>query len=336
MKKVTSVIAVLAVILLAAFVIYDATQSKPATCSFFAMNTYVSAEVEGKDSEASADEIKKIVENLDKNTLSRTEDGSVISDLNKIGEAELDATIEAYFSLLIDVCKQSGGAFDFTLGAVSDLWNFGGTPSVPDENELAEALAHSGYEKISLSNGRITMADKEAVIDFGASGKGIALDSVKAYLDSCETERAVVSVGGSVLLYGEGDFTVGIRNPKGDSGSSIATLTIPEGCISTSGSYEQSFEENGKKYHHILDPETGYPVDNGIISVTVISESGLLSDALSTACFVLGVEKGFELADKYGATVIFITDDNCIRTRGDNSDYIELHDESYSLYNNIV
>lgn len=336
MKKLTAIIAALAVAAVAAFVVFDTVQPKPLSDSFFSMNTYCSAEIEGKNAEESLAEIKNIVENLDLKVLSRTAENSVIYNLNKNGEAQPDAETAAYISLLADISRQSGGAFDFTLGAVSDLWNFGGTPSIPDEAKLAEALSRSGYEKITVSNGKVTMQDKQAVIDFGASGKGIALDSVKAYLDSCETERAVVSVGGSVLLYGEGDFTVGIRNPKGDSGSSIATLTIPEGCISTSGSYEQSFEENGKKYHHILDPETGYPVDNGIISVTVISESGLLSDALSTACFVLGVEKGFELADKYGATVIFITDDNCIRTRGDNSDYIELHDESYSLYNNIV
>lgn len=336
MKKATSVIAVFAVMLLAAFVVYDATQGKPATCNFFAMNTYVSAEIEGKEAEDTASNIREIIDSLDLCVLSRTEEASVISDLNKTGEAELEATIANYFSLLLDVCRKSGGAFDFTLGAVSDLWNFGGTPSIPDKDKLTEALSHSGFEKISLSNGRITMADKAAVIDFGASGKGIALDSVKAYLDSCETERAVVSVGGSVLLYGEGDFTVGIRNPKGDSGSSIAKLTIPEGCVSTSGSYEQSFEENGKKYHHILDPKTGYPVDNGIVSATVISESGLLSDALSTACFVLGIEKGFELAEEYGATVIFITEDNSVYTRGSDTDYIELLDKNFSVYNNTL
>lgn len=329
MKKIAACIIAVAVAALAIFVIYDATKSKPLTNNFFSMNTYVSAQVEGKNAEENLVEIKKTIENLDLNVLSRTSENSVIYNLNKNGEALLDTETAAYFSLLADISKQSGGAFDYTLGAVSDLWNFGGTPSVPDEVQLSEALAHSGYEKIAIANGKATMADKAAVIDFGASGKGIALDCVKTYLETQKTERAVISVGGSVLLYGEGDFTVGIRNPRGDSGSYIATLTIPENCVSTSGSYEQSFEQDGKKYHHILDPETGYPVDNGLVSVTVISESGLISDALSTACFVLGMEKGSDLAEEYGATVIFITEDNLIHTK--NSEILNISNPDYSL-----
>lgn len=336
MKKLTAIIAALAVAAVAAFVIYDAVQPQKLSGSFFLMNTYCSAEVDGKKAEENLAEIQNIVERLDLQILSRTVKTSVIYNLNKNGEAVLDNEIASYFSLLSDISRQSGGAFDFTLGAVSDLWNFGGTPSIPDEAKLAEALSHSGYEKITVTNGMITMQDKQAVIDFGASGKGIALDSIKSYLETHNTERAVVSVGGSVLLYGEGDFTVGIRNPKGDSGSYIATLKIPEGCISTSGSYEQYFEENGKIYHHILDSETGYPVDNGLVSVTIISESGLLSDALSTACFVLGIEKGTELAEFYGAKAVFITDNNVIYTDEETKSLITVNDNNYSFAENLT
>ncbi len=329
MKRIAVCLTAFAVAALAFFVIYDATASKPLSNSFFSMNTYVSAQVEGKNAEENLVEIKKIIENLDLNVLSRTSENSVVYNLNKNGESLLDAETAAYLSLLSDISKQSGGAFDYTLGAVSDLWNFGGTPSVPDEVQLSEALSHSGHEKITIANGKATMADKKAVIDFGASGKGIALDCVKTYLETQKVKRAVVSVGGSVLLYGEDEFTVGIRNPKGDSGSYVATLNISENCVSTSGSYEQSFEKDGKKYHHILNPETGCPVNNGIISATVISENGLVSDALSTACFVLGIEKGFALAEEYGASVIFITDDNLIHTK--NPEILNISDSDYSL-----
>lgn len=336
MKKLTAIISVLAVLTVAAFIIYDAVQPKPHTNSFFSMNTYCSAEAEGKNAQESLTEIKKIVENLDLKILSRTAEGSVVYNLNKNGEAQLDTETEEYISLLADISNKSSGAFDFTLGAVSDLWNFGGTPSIPDETKLAEALSHSGYKKITVSDGKVTLQDKQAVIDFGASGKGIALDCIKTCLETYKTKRAVVSVGGSVLLFGKGDFTVGIRNPKGDTGSYIATLKISEGCVSTSGSYEQHFEENGKRYHHILDPETGYPVDNGLVSVTVISESGLLSDALSTACFVLGIEKGSELAENYGAKVIFITEDNVIYTDAETQALITVNDNNYSMAENLT
>ena len=332
MKKTVVAVAAVIAATLAVFVFYDGVLNKTSEADFFSMKTYVSAKVTGYESELCTAEIQKIVENLDINVLSRTSDDSLVSALNKNGGGEIDLQTAAYFSLLIDVCEKSGGAFDFTLGAVSDLWNFGSTPSIPDENALAEALSHSGYEKIILKGNTLSMQDKSAVLDFGASGKGIALDSVKAYLETRDIKSAVVSVGGSTLLFGDRDFTVGIRNPEGNAGSYIAKLHIGEGCVSSSGSYEQFFEENGRRYHHILNPETGYPVDNGLVGVTIVSESGLLSDALSTACFVLGIEKGSALAEEYGCTAIFVTEDKKIHVKG-NADIVEITDSAYSYGN---
>lgn len=329
MKKKTAIFTTAAaVIVVAALIIFDAVQPRFYISSFFSMNTYCSAEVESKNPEKDFAEIQNIVKNLDLNILSRTAENSVVYNLNKNGEAELEPDIAEYFTLLADVSKQSEGAFDFTLGAVSDLWNFGSTPSIPDNKKLSEALSHSGYKKVDLSGSKIALGDKNAVVDFGASGKGIALDSIAAYLDSQKISRAVITVGGSVLLYGKGDFTVGIRDPKGSS-SSIISIKTESTCVSTSGSYEQYFEENGKRYHHILSPATGYPVDNGLVSVTVISESGMLSDALSTACFVLGIEKGTSLAEHYGAKVIFITDDNTIHTDNETKNMLSVIDNNY-------
>ena len=332
MKKAVAAVVAIVIVALAAFVFYDGVLNKTSEADFFSMKTYVTAKVTGYESDLCTAEIQKIVDNLDVNVLSRTAENSLVFSVNRDGEGKLDAQSAAYVSLLLDVCKKSEGAFDFTLGAVSDLWKFGSTPEIPDENALADALSHSGYEKITLSGGNLTMQDKSAVLDFGASGKGIALDSVKAYLDTRDIKSAVVSVGGSTLLYGEKDFTVGIRNPEGNAGSYIAKLHMGEGCVSSSGSYEQFFEENGKRYHHILNPETGYPVDNGLVGVTIVSESGLLSDALSTACFVLGIEKGSVLAAEYGCTAIFVTEDKKIWIEGD-SDIVEITDASYTYGN---
>lgn len=327
-----TVATVLAVVVLAAFLIYDAVNPLPTKKEFFAMNTYVTAEIKGDDEKTLAEQVEKIVVGLDSNVLSRTNPDSIVSRINMNDGAELDIQTSSYFFALDDVCKKSGGAFDYTLGAVSDLWGFGSMPQIPDENLLKRALSHTGYEKIILSEQSITATDPDAVIDFGASGKGIALDEIKNCFDTNTVKRAIVSVGGSVLLYGEGqEFTVGIRNPEGNSGDYIATLALSEGCLSTSGNYEQYFEENGKKYHHILDPETGYPVDNGLASVTVISASGLLSDALSTACFVLGIEKGSELAEEYGAKVIFITEDKKIYTDSETAKILSLKSDAYVI-----
>ena len=332
MKKTVAAVVTVIVVALVTFVFYDGVLNKTSEADFFSMRTYVTAKVTGYESDLCTAEIQKIVDNLDVNVLSRTAENSLVSSLNKNGGGQLDIQTAAYVSLLLDVCERSGGAFDFTLGAVSDLWKFGSTPEIPDAKALADALSHSGYEKISLEGGKLVMQDKSAVLDFGASGKGIALDSVKAYLDTRDIKNAVVSVGGSTLLYGDKDFTVGIRNPEGNAGSYIAKLHMSEGCVSSSGSYEQFFEENGKRYHHILNPETGYPVDNGLVGVTIVSDSGLLSDALSTACFVLGIEKGSALAAEYGCTAIFVTADKKIYVEGD-ADIVEITDASYTYGN---
>ena len=332
MKKTVAAVVAVAIAALAVFVFYDGVLNKTSETDFFSMKTYVTAKVTGYESDLCTAEIRKTVDNLDVNILSRTSEDSLVYSLNRNGGGEVDIQTATYISLLLDVCRKSGGAFDFTLGAVSDLWKFGSTPEIPDETALLDALSHSGYEKITLSGGKLEMADKSAVLDFGASGKGIALDSVKAYLETREIKNAVVSVGGSTLLFGDKEFTVGIRNPEGNAGSYIAKLHMGEGCVSSSGSYEQFFEENGKRYHHILNPETGYPVDNGLVGVTIVSDSGLLSDALSTACFVLGIEKGSELAREYGCTAIFVTADKKIYIEGD-ADIVEITDASYTYGN---
>ncbi len=332
MKKTIAVSAVIAAAVLAAVVFYDGLFNKTSNIDFFSMNTYVSAKITGRESDECTKKIREIVDDLDVNVLSRTSEASVISSINKNGFGEIDSRLSECFSMLFDVCEKSAGAFDFTLGAVSDLWRFGSAPSIPDKSAVDEALSHSGYEKVSVLQNTVVKSDNSAVLDFGASGKGIALDYVKEYLEKCNVKNAVVSVGGSTLLYGKKDFTVGIRNPEGTAGSYIAKIYMNQGCVSSSGSYEQFFEENGKRYHHILNPETGYPVDNGLVGVTIVSQSGLLSDALSTACFVLGIEKGSALAREYGCTAVFITENKKIYVEGD-ADILEITDNTYSYGN---
>lgn len=330
MKKTAVAIVIIIAAALVAFLAYDGTVNKEITSGFFSMNTYSTVKLKGAQSAEAAEEIKALTEKLDTEILSRTSDNSVVSLLNKNGGGNAEK-ISAYLDILFDVSEKSGGAFDFTLGAVSDLWNFGTNPVLPDETAIKEALSHSGHEKMIFDGNEIIYSDKSAVIDFGGAGKGIALDEIKALLENRKIKEAVVSIGGSVLLMGDKEFTVGIRNPEGNSGSYIAKLHIPEGCVSTSGSYEQQFEQDGRKYHHILDPETGYPVDNGLLSVTIISDSGILTDALSTACFVLGYEKGKELAAAYDCGVVFVTEDKKIYAANGAEKYIEITDNAYTL-----
>jgi len=305
LKKILIALAVVAAVAAAAIFFASSNEVKR---EFFAMDTFVSAKVKGFAAKDAAGGISTLVRELDSKQLSRYTSGSEISRINSEAETVLSDEVRDYITELLEVGKMSGGKFDIALGAVSDLWSFNDSPRVPSTDELTEALSRSGSDKLSLSGNTLTRADG-CIIDLGSAGKGIALDKVKSYLSDKKISSAVVSVGGSVLLYGKGSFNVGVRDPWGDAGRSVMTVKLGAGCVSTSGSYERCFEQGGKRYHHILDPDTGLPVENGLVSVTVISDSGLLSDALSTACFVLGAEGGAKLAAKYGCEAIFITED---------------------------
>ncbi len=305
MKKILIALAVVAAVAAAAIFFASSNEVKR---EFFAMDTFVSAKVKGFAAKDAAGGISTLVSELDSKQLSRYTSGSEISRINSEAETVLSDEVRDYITELLEVGKMSGGKFDIVLGAVSDLWSFNDSPRVPSTDELTEALSRSGSDKLSLSGNTLTRADG-CIIDLGSAGKGIALDKVKSYLSDKKISSVVVSVGGSVLLYGKGSFNVGVRDPWGEAGRSVMTVKLGAGCVSTSGSYERCFEQGGKRYHHILDPDTGLPVENGLVSVTVISDSGLLSDALSTACFVLGTEGGAKLAAKYGCEAIFITED---------------------------
>ena len=175
--------------------------------------------------------------------------------------------------------------------------------------ETSEDTSKNTNTNESVSS--IYIGDK-CTLDLGAVGKGIACDVVQDYLKKQkEVSGTVIAVGGSILLYGSkadgSDWNVAVQNPRGQDGEAMGVLSLSGTTnVSTSGDYEKYFMQDGKRYHHILDPSTGYPADSGLISVTIVSDSGLLSDGLSTACFVLGKEKGEKLLETYGAEGVFI------------------------------
>lgn len=189
---------------------------------------------------------------------------------------------------------------------------------MPNDADIKSALGSVDYKTVSVSDDNTVSLAKGQELDLGAVGKGLACDEVAKYLKTRnEVSGAVISVGGSILLYGQnperddGTFNVAIRNPFGESNDYMGIINLPGGyCVSTSGDYEKTFELDGKTYHHILDPKTGYPAESNITGVTVISKSGIDTDALSTAAFIMGYgDKTLELLKKYDAEAIFITHD---------------------------
>ena len=199
--------------------------------------------------------------------------------------------------------------------------------------ETSEDTSQNTNTNESVSS--IYIGDK-CTLDLGAVGKGIACDVVQDYLKKQkEVGGAVIAVGGSILLYGSkadgSDWNVAVQNPRGQDGEAMGVLSLSGTTnVSTSGDYEKYFMQDGKRYHHILDPSTGYPADSGLISVTIVSDSGLLSDGLSTACFVLGKEKGQKLLETYGAEGIFIDQNKKVTVTKGLKDKFTILNEEYS------
>ena len=333
MKKKGAVLAAVAVIVLAAVIVCDSLFGKTASDTFLAMNTTVSAEIKGLKSDDALKEIKEEIIRLDEKLLSRTNVNSEIYAVNN-GETKISDELIMLLTVLKEIEQESGGAFCIGVAQLTDLWGIGTESArVPDEAEIKTAIENCRDWSIDYDSKTVHLPEG-VKLDLGAVGKGIACDYACKIASDLNCKESVVAVGGSVLLDGTGKkttFKVGIRDPLGEANEYCAVLEIPSACVSTSGNYERFFEdENGKRYHHIFDPSTGYPADSGLMSVTVVAKSGTISDALSTACFVMGIEKSLPLLQRYNANAVFITEDKEIISTF-TLDNLEITNDSYTL-----
>ena len=324
-KTVLSILAVLvSVIILASFFVYS--QRKKEFDSFtknaVSMDTVISVKTYGDNTASLCQTSVDIIQQLD-NTISRFEEGSLIYELNE-KNALISNDISNLLSLCSKVSLQSDGVFDVTVGALSDLWGIGTEKEkIPTKDEIDSVLETVGYEKLTVTKGTVT-SKKGQTVDLGAVGKGFACDMVYEYLSKSDIEGAAVSVGGSILVYGKrnaaGDkWRVAVKHPRQEN-AFLGTILLENGFVSTSGDYERYFEKDGKRYHHILNANTGYPAESDLISVTVICKNGALSDALSTACFILGKEKAEKLLEKfpeYEPRAIFVDKNENVSFYGD-------------------
>ncbi|MGN0610288.1 MAG: FAD:protein FMN transferase [Ruminiclostridium sp.] len=298
---------------------------QPYTKSAFTFDTFITFTIYESESADSPEEICEgavdMLNSLDEE-LSRTNPDSVISALNKQAYNSPVALSETTY-LLIKNCKDlseiTDGAFDFTLGEISSLWGFGSdNVEKPDDAELAELAGRKNYENISFDdeNRTISFTKEGFSIDLGAAAKGYALDMLDSYLRKAGVTSAVVDFGGSIMTIGKKNgYSWNISVTADESDTPVGTLTVNEGFISTSNGAKRFVEYDGVKYHHIIDPYTAYPADSKIKSCTVYAANGLISDALSTAFFVMGQEKTEQFYEKYKIAEYIITlDDGTVKT----------------------
>lgn len=214
-----------------------------------------------------------------------------------------------YFSEL------SNGTFDITIGTVSSLWDFRSEDKIiPSQDTINSSLSHINFRNIQITDNTIQLTDPDTMLDVGALAKGYIADKVKEYLVDNGIEHAIIDLGGNVLVIGSktdgSDYNIGIQKPFDQTGIPVTSVKISDSSIVTTGIYQRYFEYDDQFYHHILNPDTGYPCDNNLYSVTIITDSSLKADALSTTCFLLGFDKGMELINQLDDTkAVFITND---------------------------
>lgn len=281
----------------------------------YAMDTSLSVAVYSQsetDAKKTASAIQKSVSELE-NIISWNVDSSAVSKLNESGSAE-SQTLADIIRTVNPLCTDSGGEFSLLMRPLCELWNVTAEhPKVPDKAAVMKLLpVCSGKASV---NGNVVNIPTDAKLDLGAVGKGAACDRAAAVLKQ-DNASGIVSVGGSIAVFGSkpdgSDWSVSISDPD-DINRSVGTLSIDKNCfISTSGDGERYFIQDGKRYHHIISGISGYPAETGLRSVTVLTDSGLMSDALSTVCFLLGYEKSLSILQKYGAEAVFITNDGSI------------------------
>ena len=247
------------------------------------------------------------------NMLSRTIEGSDVWNINHGNGAAVTVSEDTITILreAVRISELSNGAFDVTIAPASTLWDFrSGQREIPDADELARAAEMVDYTRIQIDGNAVTMPEG-MMIDLGGIAKGYIADRVKDYLVRRGVKSAILSFGGNVVGIGvkpDGSpWKVGIQDIDGATGTSMMVSLNYGGSTVTSGIYERGFEKDGVYYHHILSAKTGWPVQNELASVTIFSDSSMTGDALSTAAFALGLEKGKELIESIdGAEAIFI------------------------------
>lgn len=249
--------------------------------------------------------------------LSANRDDTNVAEINRYGGIRpVEAAPETLAILKegLRFATLSGGLLDPTVGPLVKAWNIGSEyAAVPSEEALAKARALVDYRKVSIdeTTGTVYLPKEGMKLDLGAIAKGFAADEVARIAARHGITKGMVDLGGNILAIGskasKQPWKIGIRNPENDAGGSVLALQIENQAVVTSGVYERYFVENGKHYHHILNPFSGYPEENGLLSVSIVTSRSIDADALSTAVFLLGLERGMALVESLdGVEAIFI------------------------------
>ena len=311
--RIIILVVLMAIIVAIAFLM--GKRNKAVTRDGYYFDTYVNLTAYNQKDAKYLDDCLKMCERYEK-LLSRTLEGSDIWNVNNAGGEAVSVDPETYYLIerALEFCEETDGTVDLTVAPLVDAWGFNHNDEVrtnkPSDEEIKEALDKVNYKNvILLDNNMIKLEGEGTKIDLGFIAKGYIADKLKEYLVSKNVKSAIISLGGNIVVIGSkpdgNDYNIGIKDP-GNYGDIIQSLKVSDKSVVTSGTYERYVEYDGVKYHHILDTKTGYPVDNGVQSVTIVSDSSLEGDALSTLCLILGEDNIENLKEKYDFEYRFI------------------------------
>lgn len=330
--------------LIMAFTLNGCTLKKePISKSGFFMGTIVNITLYDKPNENILDEAFKKISNIE-NKLSLNIASSEVNKINEKAGLEAVSVSKETFDLIeasIEYSKKSYGNFDVSIGPLVKLWGIG-TPNakVPTKEEISDTLKLINYENIILNKeeNSVYLKEKNMILDLGGIAKGYIADIISEFLLSKGVSKAILDLGGNIFALGEKSkgesWTIGVQNPFENRGSPLGTLKVSNKSIVTSGIYERFLEFNGVKYHHILNPKSGYPYDNNLSSVTIISSKSIDGDALSTATFGMGLSKGLDLINSLSyAEAIFVTKDREIYLSDGIKNDFTLMDTEFKIVN---
>ena len=261
---------------------------------FFAMDTVMQATAYGSGADDALQAAEEEIYRLEQ-LFSCQAPEAELARCNRAGQLTVSAETAALVQTALDLSGATGGAYDPTLYTLSLAWGFsGGAYRVPDAEELRSLLAVTGASRVSVNGCRVTL-QPGTQLDLGGIVKGYAAGQLRKLLTDAGIRSAIVSLGGNIAAVGTkpdgSDWQVGLQDPENPD-TYFGILSVRDACVVTSGGYQRYFEQDGVRYHHILDPKTGCPAESGLLSVSVVSEDDTLADALSTALFVMGFDEG--------------------------------------------
>lgn len=319
------------------------TKKEPISKSSFFMGTIVNITLYDKFDETILDKVFNKINEIE-SLLSLNIKDSEINKINNKAGIEPVKVSSITFDVIeksLEYSKLSNGNFDITIGPLVKLWGIGSeNAKLPNDNEILDTLDLINYENIILNKeeNSVFLTENNMILDLGAIAKGYIADVISELLLEEGVTKAIIDLGGNIFALGEKskneNWTIGIQNPFENRGAPLGTLSISNQSVVTSGIYERYLEVNNIKYHHILNPQTGYPYDNNLASVTIVSSKSIDGDSLSTSTFGMGILEGLELVESLkNIEGIFVTKSKEVFISSGLKNNFKLLDDSFVIVN---